>query len=203
MSTSAAPPSPQEYNYGSYCFCVEQKQSWPTKWAITHRYELRDPEKVPNWSGSLGSLLLCVTLYSWILSPWRSLGTGCSEMPPGVMLAWFGASQHSLALCNSTFCTDYHFTFRTGMVGCYQVETGRWWKLGHLDAYSRAEWQGDRAWSPSYFFLTSKVLLVSPFCLEGPGEMEKRVWKWEAWGPLTDLAFQCLLWGFHCLFVPF
>ena len=53
------------------------------------------------------------------------------------------------------------------------TETGRWWKLGHLDAYSRAEWQGDRVWSPSYFFLTSQSSLGVSLSSRGPGRNGK------------------------------
>lgn len=82
-------------------------------------------------------------------------------------MAWFGASQHSLALCNSTFCTDYHFTFRTGMVGCYQVlrqkDDGSWviWMLT-LEHNDKETERGPQVTSSS----PPKVLLVSPFHLE-------------------------------------
>ena len=80
------------------------------------------------------------------------------------------------------------------MVGCYQVlrqeDDGSWviWMLT-LEQNDKETECGPQVTSSS----PPKVLLVSPFRLEGPGEMEKRVWKREAWGPLTDLSFQCLL----------
>lgn len=48
MSTLADPPPLQEYDYGTYCFLVEQERVGPPSGPQPIEYELRDTEKALN-----------------------------------------------------------------------------------------------------------------------------------------------------------